>query len=265
MEVIQSILIGPSVAGKSTVKHLLVHNVPKAVKTSTAALETPEVVTKRSTMDFLSEQYAVQEGTSSWQLVSSDIMKNSLFDCIASKAYEEKNQYPIEVKAKEAKDVQREALIMKQAQSDTFALSQYYIKDGQHEADAEEQDGCSLPKQSQSDLATLDQHYSRVLEEMGGKGGRIKLKNASFIHLLDTGGQPSFQDILPLLLNVPCTYIQVFNASLSLHECIPVTYRPNGHTVVSLGDAECGRDMMLRSFSSMYTMVQKYSKELATF
>ena len=94
---------------------------------------------------------------------------------------------------------------------------------------------------------------------------RIKLKNASFIYLLDTGGQPSFQDVLPLLLDVPCTYIQVFNASRSLCERIPVTYHPNDHTEVSLGDAECGHDMMLRSFSSMHTMAQKYSKELATF
>ena len=245
-------------------KHLLVHNEPKAVKTSTAALEMPEVVTKRSAVDFSSEQYAVQEGTSAWQPVSSDIMKNSVHDCIASKAYEEKNQYPIEVETKEVEDVQRKALIMKQAQSDTTALlGQYPIEEGENEA--EERDGCSLSKQAQSDLASLDQRYSQVREEMGGEGVRIKLKNASFIHLLDTGGQPSFQDILPLLLDVPCTYIQVFNASRSLYERIPVTYRPNDRTVVSLWDAECGRDMMLRSFSSMHTMSQKYSKELATF
>ena len=63
-------------------------------------------------MDFSSEQYAVQEGTSAWQL------KSSLHHCMSSKAYEEKNQYPIEVEATEAKDVQCKALIMKQAQSD---------------------------------------------------------------------------------------------------------------------------------------------------
>ena len=45
-------------------------------------------------------------------------MKNLLHHCISSKVYEEKNQYPIEVEAKEAEDVQCEALIMKQAQSD---------------------------------------------------------------------------------------------------------------------------------------------------
>ena len=244
-------------------KHLLVHNAPKEVKTSTAVLETPEVVTKRSAMEFSSEQYAVHEGTSAWQPISSDIMKNSLHHCITSKAYEEKNQYPIGVEAKEAEEVQREALTMKQAQSNPIALYQYHIEEGQHEV--EERDGFSLPKQAQSDLATLDQQYFQVHKEMGGEGLRIKLKNASFIHLLDTGGQPSFQDVLPLLLDVPCTYIQVFNASRSLYERIPVTYRPNDHTVVSLGDVECGRDMMLCSFSSMYTMAQKYSKELATF
>ena len=258
----QSILVGPSAAGKSTVKHLLVHNVPKAVKTSTAVLETPEVVTKRSAMDFSSEQYAVQEGTSAWQPISSDIMKKSLHHCITSKAYEEKNQYPIEVEDEEAEDVQREALIMKQAQSDPITLDQYPVE-GQHEA--KKRDCCSLPKQAHFDLASLDQRYFQVREEMRGEGLRIKLKNASFIHLLDTGGQPSFQDVLPLLLDVPCTYIQVFNASRSLYERIPVTYRPNDHTVVPLGDAECGCDMMLRSFSSMHTMAQKYSKELATF
>ena len=258
MEVNQSIFVGPSAAGKSTVKHLLVLNAPKSVKTSTAALEMPEVVTKRSAMEFSSEQYAVQEGTSAWQPVSSDIMKNSLHDCIASKAYEEKNQYPIEVEAKEAEDVQREALLMRQAQSDP-------LENEREKKEAITEDRDLLLKQVQSNLASLDQQYSQVHEEMGGEGMRIKLKNASFIHLLDTGGQPSFQDVLPLLLDVPCTYIQVFNASRSLYERIPVTYRPNDHTVVSLGNAECGCDMMLRSFSSMHTMAKKFSKELATF
>ena len=217
-------------------KHLLVHNMPKVVKTSTAALETPEVVTKRSAMEFSSEQYAVQEVTSAWQPVSSNIMKNSLHHCIASNEYEEKNQYPIEVEAKEAEDVQREALTMKQAQSDPFTLGQYPIEEGQHEA--EEKDGYSLPKQAlnnereeneamteerdpilkqaQSDLASLDQRYSQVREEMGGEGVRIKLKNASFIYLLDTGGQPSFQDVLPLLLDVPCQYLMPPKACMSV-------------------------------------------------
>ena len=243
--------------GKSSLKHLLVHNAPKAVKTSTAVMDTPEVVTKRSDTEFSCEQYAVGDGTSAWQPVNSDIMKNSLHTCITSKAYEEKNQYPIEVEAKEAKEGQREALKRQQDQSN---------EDGQHEAFVEEQkDGHLLPQQDQSNIALLDEQYSRLLQEMGGEGVRIRLKDASFIHLLDTGGQPSFQDVLPLLLDVPCTYIQVFDASHSLHERLPITYRPNNHTVVHLDGADNGQDMMLRSFCSMQTMSQKCSKELASF
>ena len=253
--------------GKSSLKHLLVHNTPKAIKTSTAVIDTPEVVTKRSNMEFSCEQYAVKESTSAWQPVNSDIMKNSLHTCITSKAYEEKNQYPIEVEAKEAKDGQREALKPEQDQSNPIdLLIRYSIEDGQREALVEEQKkGCPLPQQDQSDIASLDKQYSRLLEEMGGAGVRIKLKDASFIHLLDTGGHPSFQDVLPLLLDVPCTYIQVFNASRSLYERLPITYRPNDHTELRLAGAENGRDVMLRSFCSMHTVAQKCSKQLASF
>ena len=258
VEVTRSIFVGPSAAGKSTLKHLLAHNTPKAVKTSTAVMDTPEVVTKRSNMEFSCEQYAVEEGTFAWQPVNSDIMQNSLHACITSKAYEEKNQYPTEVKSKGAKDGQREALKPDQDQSDHFALvDQYPIENGQHKAFVEKQD--------QSEIASLDKQYSRLLQEMGGEGVRIRLKDTSFIHLLDTGGQPSFQDVLPLLLDVPCTYIQVFDASRSLYERLPATYRPNEHTELCLDSAENGCDMMLHSFCSMQTMSQKCSKELASF
>ena len=262
VEVTRSIFVGPSAVGKSSLKHLLVHNAPKAVKTSTAVMDTPEVVTKRSDMEFSCEQYAVGDGTSAWQPVNSDIMKNSLHACITSKAYEEKNQYPIEVEAKEAQEGQHEALKRQQDQSN---------EDGQHEAFVEEEnDGCPLPKklktqQDQSDIASLDEQYYRLRQEMAGEGVQIKLKHASFIHLLDTGGQPSFQDVLPLLLDVPCTYIQVFDASRSLYERLPITYRPDDHTELHSDGAENGQDMMLRSFCSMQTMSQKCSKELASF
>ena len=265
MEVTQSIFVGPSAVGKSSLKHLLVHNTPKAVKTSTAVMDTPEVVTKRSNMEFSCEQYAVEEGTSAWQPVDSDIMKNSLHACITSKAYEEKNQYPMKVK--DSKDGQQEALKPEQDQSNPFALlKQYPSEEGHCEAFMQEQQhGHRLPKQDQSDITSLDKQYSQLLEEMGGEGIRIRLKDTSFIHLLDTGGQPSFQDVLPLLLDMPCTYIQVFDASRSLYERLPITYRPNEHTELCLDSAENGCDMMLHSFCSMQTMSQKCSKELATF
>ena len=262
MKVIRTIFIGPTESGKSTLKHLLVHNTPKEVKTSTAVMATPEVVTKRPMSEvtkqtdehFLSEQYVVGESTSAWQLVDSDVMKKALHACIAHQAYKKKDRYPAEVNVKRTR---------------------------QHEVE-EQRDGSSNPErvtteQDQSDVALLDEHFDQLLEEIkvkgkhleskeGERGKGIELTDASFIHLLDTGGQPSFQDVLPLLLDVPCTYVQVFNAALSLDERVPISYRSDDHTRVCLEEgAELGRDMMLRSFSSMQTMAHKRSKQLASF
>ena len=92
--------------GKSSLKHLLVHNTPKAVTTSAAVMDTPEVVR--------SERYTVGESTSAWQLADSDIMRKSLHACIANEAYEEKDQYPTEMGTEEADDGQHEASVERQ-------------------------------------------------------------------------------------------------------------------------------------------------------
>ena len=204
-------------------------------------METPDVIINSplttTDMDISSEQYAVEGGTSAWQLVDSNLMMKSWHACITNEAYEENDQYPREVESEGTADGQHEAFVEKR------------------------KDDHPLPKQlkteqDQSDISSLDEQYSRLLQEMGGGGKQIELKDPSFIHLLDTGGQTSFQDVLPLLLDVPCTYIQVFDAARSLDEPVPITYRCDDHTRVRLKDAEPVRYMMLRSFSSMLTMAQ---------
>ena len=230
VEVKPCIFVGPSAVGKSSLKHFLVHNIPKAVKASTAVVDTPEVVT------ISSEQYAVEGGTSAWQLIDDDVMGKWLCECITSKAYNvdtELHHEHDDVPHVERKDNPHPhppamAIAAARKSGGTNVLSKY----------------------------VLNARYKS-----------IKLKGTSFIHLLDTGGQPSFQDALPLLLlDAPCTYIQVFNAARDLDQPIPITYRSDDHTEESLPpSAETGWEMMLRSFSSMYTMAQKRSKELATF
>ena len=58
----------------------------KAVKTSTAVIDTPAVVTVSS------EQYAVGKGTSAWQLVDSDVTGKSIQECVSAK--HDEDQYP---------------------------------------------------------------------------------------------------------------------------------------------------------------------------
>ena len=235
VDVTQCIFTGTSAVGKSSLKHLLVHNTPKAFKTSTAVMATPEVVT------ISSEQYAVEGGSSAWQLVDDDVMGKSLYECVTSKAYSEDTELPQE----------HDAVLHVERKDNPPAMA----TDGAKESG----DG-----DSDSDVKiSANVLYAKYAIRKGCKS--IKLKDTSFIHLLDTGGQPSFQDALPLLLDAPCTYIQVFNAARGLDQPIPITYRCDDHTEESLPpSAETGWEMMLRSFSSMHTMSQKCSKEIAT-
>ena len=101
---------------------------------------------------------------------------------------------------------------------------------------------------------------------MKGVCWSFNLKDASIIHLLDTGGKPSFQDTLPLLLDVPCTYIQVFNSAQDLDQPVPITYLRNDHTEETLPPStEMVWEMMLWSFSSMHIMAHKNLRELPSF
>ena len=229
VEVQPCVFIGTSAVGKSSLKHILVHDRPKPVKTSTAVIDTPEVV------NVSSEQYAVEGDASAWQLVDDDVMGKTLCEYIRGKEYSEGPELPQEhdttphVERKDDPIPHPFAMAITAAKESggTNVLSKYVL---------------------------IERYKS------------IKLKDASFIHLLDTGGQPSFQDALPLLLDVPCTYIQVFNAARDLDQPVPITYRRDDHTEESLPpSAETGWEMMLRSFSSMHTMAQKRSKELTTF
>ena len=266
VEVTPCIIVGPSATGKSSLKHLLVYNTPKAVEKSTVVVATPEVVA------ISSEQYAMGGGISAWQPVSSDVMGSSLRACITNKAYD-KGQYPGLHQSKGNRPHQ-------QAKAATAAVPHSSTSHAKRENPIQKLiksfERAFIPSSPQQSVAhhstvesevaaSLDEEHSKFLHNVGA-GRCVMLKDASFVHLFDTGGQPSFQDALPLLLGVPSTYIQVFNAASDLDQPVPVTYRPDDHTEEYLTPTtETGWEMMLRSFSSMHTLAHKSSEEMAKF
>ena len=251
VDVKRCIFVGMPSVGKSSLKHLLVHNKPKDIKRSTAVMEMPEVVM---------EHYAVGEFTTEWQLVTDDVMENSLRESIERKEYYIENALP-EVHQPEEETAHTHTSNMARALEDNQAVEHTSMR---KVASADSQ---ALERMSTKNeiVALLEKHRPNLAERQGKS---IKLQDASFIHLLDTGGQPSFQDALPLLLNAPCMYIQVFNASRDLDQPVPITYRPNDEEEAEEDQqlsSETAWDMMLRSFSSMQTMAHKCSKKMPIF
>ena len=247
------IFTGPPSVGKSCLKHLLVHNKPKKVKISTPVMEKPDVVT------ISAEEYAV-EGTSVWLPLTDDKMASSIRSSCQNHKYimatvatpEARPEGQLSRLAQSIKEIDRPA-----AASKTISCS------SRAEPSCTKSDSLPLqPSAQPAELSPFHQAHFRLTHDLGLEEGML-LDGARFVHLLDTGGQPSFQAVLPLLLDVPCTYVLVFNAAQDLNELVSIMYRLDDATVVEIESrSETAWSMLLRSLSSVYTLVHKVSTDV---
>ena len=242
------IFAGPPGKGKSCLKHLLVYDKPKEVKTSTGVMEKPDVVT------ISAEKYAV-EGTSVWLPLTDDKMASSIKSSCQKRQYHIPEDSPEDRRGKLAQPVIEI--------NPPIAASKATSHSSRAAPSDTDSDSLHLqPPANTADVSAFQQAHFRLMRDPSlGEG--ILLNGAQFVHLLDTGGQPSFQAVLPLLLDVPCTYVLVFNAAEGLNAPVPITYRPDDTTIVeSESRPETAWAMMLRSLSSVYTLVHKVSGDV---
>ena len=246
LDVTRTIFMGPPATGKSSLKHLLVHDESKEITTSTPVLETPAIVSLSS------EQFAAKEASSSWKVISDESM---------AACRERKYQsVPLNAVARLAEGARN--------------LLQHRGNEKSGSKRKEEQDPVPHPH-SQAVLPeheealpphlALEQAHKALLDNLGTGAEEQLLQTARFVHLLDSGGQPPFQDALPLLLQIPCTYVLVFDASQDLDKPLHITYRCEGATEEEQENSETGWEMLLRLLSSVYTLAQKCSSSMAKF
>ena len=247
----RNIFIGPSAVGKSCLKHLLVHNKPKEVKVSTPVMAKPEVVS------ISAEKYAV-EGTSVWLPLSDEKMACSIRSSCLSRQY-----HVTETKPKAPPEDRHVKPLQPVKKSDPPAVASKIPSRTSCEEVSPTAGNSVLPIPSapSTSQSVFHRAHSSLMHDLdAGLQEELRLNGARFVHLLDTGGQPSFQDVLPLLLDIPCTYVHVFNAAMGLDQPVPITYRPNASTEVEISaSCETVWGMTLRSLSSVQTLAYKVS------
>ena len=245
----RNIIMGPPATGKSCLKHLLVHNKPKEVKISTPVMAKPEVVS------ISAEKYAV-EGTSVWLPLSDEKMACSIRSSCLSRQYHVTAAIPQD--PPEDRRAKPKPPMMKIDGSDV--TSDIPSRTSREKVSPKAGDLSHPILSSIPTTQFLEAHSSLIHDLDAGLEEELRLNGARFVHLLDTGGQPSFQDVLPLLLDMPCTYVHVFNAALDLDQPVPITYRPNASTeVTAMANLETVWGMTLRSLSSVQTLAYKVS------
>ena len=245
--------MGAPGTGKSSLKHLLVHDESKEIATSTPVLETPAIVTLSS------EQFAAKEASLSWKVVSDESMAASIRIACRGHAY---HSVPLSRGAKLAQGVRS---LFKPGESKIKNSATKSEKGRNPMSHPHSQP--VLPEQEEAlpPRLALEQAHEALLDNLGTGVEEQLLQTARFVHLLDSGGQPPFQDALPLLLQIPCTYVLVFDASQDLDKPLHITYRCEGATEEEQANSETGWEMLLRLLSSVYTLAQKCSSSMAKF
>ena len=195
INVIRCVVCGASLVGKSSLKQLLAHNQSKEIHTSTGVLERPEVVTVTS------EQYQVEEGSSVWTLVTDSKMEGSIRKCAAEGDYKEKDTYPgflvLSGTESTAEQLDRAHLVTDVTEDPRLSLHED-VSPISPPRKMEE----AVPVERSDDILTrLSKARDDLLQSTNLD--ELKLTEKTFIHLLDTGGQPEFQDSLPFLLTLP--------------------------------------------------------------
>ena len=242
--------------GKSSFKYLLLHNKSKEMNTSTGVLERPEVVAVTS------EQFHVDQSV--WTLITDTEMEESVRKTIQEDEFMEKPTFPA------VEEAELKPKVQSSKRDGTEILpSPPIIESASTEHIGEASPPDTLPHSSEREphltatpMPQKDQPRGIVSLLIEAREellkttdvGQLSLKENTFVHLLDTGGQPVFQDALPFLLTLPATYVNVFNASDDLNDPVKVTYRPEPGSTQSISCFQSGLEMMMYQLSSVYTM-----------
>ena len=240
IDVTRTIFMGPPCTGKSSLKHLLAYNRSKEINTSTPIMETPAIVS------ISSEQYAFQESSSSWKVVSEQDMAASIRIACRDHKYtcNEEHDMPIS----------QPSTFQHEPSKPTSTVAQPVL---------EHHGKSPMPGEDKGEVegpwVDFERAHRALVHNLGTGVEEQLLQNTRFVHLLDSGGQPSFQDVLPLLIRIPCTYVIVFDASQDLDEPLSITYRTEDATVKLCAASETGWQMLLRLLSSVQAMEFKSS------
>ena len=251
LDVIRTIFIGPSANGKSTLKHLLVHDESVDITRSTAVLETPAIVSLSS------EQFAAEETSSSWKVVSDESMAACIRMACRGRDYQAVPLNPITGLIQGVRSIFKHRGNEKKSGTKSKEAQNPIARPHSQPAPPEQE--VLQPR------VAMKQAHKALLDNLGTGVEDQLLQTARFVHLLDSGGQPPFQDALPLLLQVPCTYVLVFDASQDLDKPLRINYRCEGATEVEQAISETVWEMLLRLLSSVHTLAQKCSRGMADF
>ena len=94
------------------------------------------------------------------------------------------------------------------------------------------------------------------------------IEKTTTLYLMDTGGQPEFHEIMPLILNGPALHLVFFNLAIDLDEPVFIQFcQQDGTNATTTYESSCtGKQMIYQLLSSLYCLsigISPHSKPTA--
>ena len=300
MNISRAIITGGSRVGKTSLKHYLLHNTAREDKTSTGVLEAPEVATIAGdgvgTTDQRLEvgQGEVEECSFTKGVAAGSLWKvmddEEMGQLISLADMKVKESFPViatseqEATATEAESPSKTSTDLTVTQQPEGFFTRIWKRVTplfqRRPANETTEQSVANPLQPPSTqdppsdnslqrkdpLELLEQARDSFLQKHKlSTEAQLDEKQCTFIYLLDTGGQPSFQNVIPLLLDFPCTFVHVFKASERLTDSYINAFCQDGVTEEKRANSRSTWELMKESITAAYTMSMKSKRQLKAF
>ena len=117
-----------------------------------------------------------------------------------------------------------------------------------------EHQGAEFHKQAYTIVGEFSEMVHGALRKLNDSVEGVNLQDERLLQFIDTGGQLSFHDILPLFLTTPAVYLQVFNMSQPLDSHPTDAMRLESGQVSSEESPFTNKELLIRSLTSIHSL-----------
>ena len=125
--------------------------------------------------------------------------------------------------------------------------------------------GLDSPTPREDKANSLDDAKKLMQEVLSSRKLRsIKdIEKTTTLYFMDTGGQPEFHEIMPIILNGPALHLIFFNLAFDLDEPIPIRFCHPGGTdsTITYVSSYTGKQMIFQLLSSLYYFSKSLSPD----
>ena len=235
VEIVKVVTLGPPEAGKTQLKRALTGNMQESSEST--PLSTGAEVIMETFVD----------GGVKWEKLGKAELQVALYNTVDTKSYNKKKSV---LNNPRPENTQQNPVGATTASSSTDRPT---LNPNEEDSNSEEENTDSLYQK-------FSQLRENVLSNLSKSRGNKQLRKVRFVHFIDSGGQPSFFDVHPVVATSRAVYLIVYNSAEGLSVCPKITYRkPRDFPTKELPNPnQTNRDMIKRSLITLHHCKERF-------